>query len=104
MKDDLKFTLHEYHDEIKEGNLLAEKVLPLQIQCVFRRNVYIDAADADAAISFENMDGYMKNSIYDENDSNKVVGYYCYYTKKVLVLRIQKNSLMTGLKSNSKQR
>ena len=80
MKDDLKFTLHEYHDEIKEGNLWL-KGFSITDTMRFPEGMYIDAADADAAISFENMDGYMKNSIYDENDSNKVVGYTITYTK-----------------------
>ncbi len=80
MKDDLKFTLHEYHDEIKEGNLWL-KGFSIIDTMRFPEGMYIDAADADAAISFENMNGYMKNSIYDENDPNKVVGYTITYTK-----------------------
>ena len=80
MKDDLKFTLHEYHDEIKEGNLWL-KGFSITDTMRFPEGMYIDAADADAAISFENMNGYMKNSIYDENDPNKVVGYTITYTK-----------------------
>ena len=80
MKDDLKFTLHEYHDEIKEGNLWL-KGFSITDTMRFPEGMYIDAADVDTAISFENMDGYNKNSIYDENDPNKVVGYTITYTK-----------------------
>ena len=80
MKDDLKFTLHEYHDEIKEGNLWL-KGFSITDTMRFPEGMYIDEADADAAISFEDMDGYKKNLIYDENDLNKVVGYTITYTK-----------------------
>ena len=80
MKDDLKFTLHEYHDEIKEGNLWL-KGFTITDTMRFPEGMYINKDDADAAISFENMDGYKKNLIYDKNDSNKVVGYTITYTK-----------------------
>ena len=80
MKDDLKFTLHEYHDEIKEGNLWL-KGFSITDTMRFPEGMYIDEADADAAISFKDMDGYKKNLIYDENDPNKVVGYTITYTK-----------------------
>ena len=80
MKDDLKFTLHEYHDEIKEGNLWL-KGFTITDTMRFPKGMYINKDDADAAISFENMDGYKKNLIYDKNDSNKVVGYTITYTK-----------------------
>ena len=80
MKDDLKFTLHEYHDEIKEGNLWL-KGFSITDTMRFPEGMYINKDDADAAISFENMDGYKKNLIYDKNDSNKVVGYTITYTK-----------------------
>ena len=102
MKDDLKFTLHEYHDEIKEGNLWLDG-FTITDTMRFPAGMYINKDDAAAAISSD-WHGRMQQALrlMILHDSNKVVGYDYHVHKAVLVLRILTKQL-PGLdgKSNS---
>ena len=81
MKNDLVFTLNEYSDEIHEGNLWLDG-FKITDTMRFPAGMYIDKADAAAAISLTGMEGATITSVYDSADSNKVIGYDITYTKQ----------------------
>ena len=78
MKNDLVFTLNEYSDQIKEGNLWLDG-FTITDTMRFPEGMYIDKNDAQGAISLESMEGSTVNPIYDAADSNKVIGYTITY-------------------------